>query len=125
MKKVIFIFVCLLGFATANFAQTPTTVKPEVAAQRAKNIDQLVAACKTAGLDEKQTEKAKTIIENLYKKQDEIQNDATLTPEEKKQKLKDANGEKDWKIKNAMGDKYMAYVEARKKMAAEAAEKKQ
>lgn len=125
MKKIILVFVCMLSFATANFAQNATPSKEEVATIRAKNLEQIVAASKTAGLDEKTIAKVKTIIEDLYKKQDAINGDASLTPEAKKEKLKAANGEKDWKLQNAMDDKWTAYVDARKKLIADAAAKKQ
>jgi hypothetical protein len=115
----------MLSFATANFAQNATPSKEEVATIRAKNLEQIVAASKTAGLDEKTIAKVKTIIEDLYKKQDAINGDASLTPEAKKEKLKAANGEKDWKLQNAMDDKWTAYVDARKKLIADAAAKKQ
>lgn len=120
MKKIMLLLVCLVGLTQVSFSQS----KEAIATQRANGIEQLVVGCKTAGLDEKQTQKAKEIIQNLYKKQDEIKADTSLTTEIKVQKLKEANAEKDWKIKYAMGDKYLAYVEARKKMATEAAAKK-
>ncbi len=124
MKKVILAFVCIAGFALVSFAQNTTPAKADVAAQRASSLDQMVSASKTAGLDEKQINKAKEVLENLYKKQDEIKSDTTLTTEARTKKLKDANADKDWKLQYAMGDKWLAYVEARKKMAAEAAAKK-
>ena len=58
----------------------------------------------------------KEIMEALFKKQDEIKADAVLTPEEKKEKLKAANGEKDWKVQKLLGDKIKAYGEARKRL---------
>ena len=121
MKKVILMFACIAGFALASFAQT----KEDITTQRANSIEQVVTGCKTASLDEKEIQKVKEIIQNLHKKQDQIKADTSLTAEAKAQKFKEANAEKDWKIKNAMGDKYMAYVDARKKMAADAAAKKQ
>lgn len=118
--------MCMVGFANANFAQNAPQTKEEVATFRAKNLEQIAAAAKIAGLDEKETAKVKAVIENLYKKQDEINNDASLTPEAKKEKLKAANADKDWKLQNIMGDeKWKAYAEARKKLMAEAAAKKQ
>lgn len=125
MKKIVLMIVCIVGFATANFAQNAPAAKEDIATFRAKNLTQIVTAAKNAGLDEKEVAKVKTIIENLYKKQDEINGDASLTPEVKKEKLKAANGDKDWKLQNAMGDKWTAYVEARKKLIAEAAANKQ
>lgn len=115
----------MVGFTTANFAQNTPAAKEDIATVRAKNLTQIVAASKNAGLNEKEVAKVKTIIENLYKKQDEINGDASLTPEARKEKLKAANAEKDWKLQNAMGDKWLAYVEARKKLIAEAAANKQ
>lgn len=112
--------ICLLGLTQASFAQT----KDEIAAQRVSSMEQVVAASKTAGLDEKQIQKVKEIIQNLYKKQDDIKADTTLTAEDRTKKLKDANAEKDWKVRNIMGDKYLAYADARKKMVADAAAKK-
>lgn len=125
MKRVLLTLLFIAGIGTTIFAQNATPQKEDVATQRAKNLEQILTATKNAGLDEKQSAKVKTIIEDLYKKQDEINGDASLTPEQKKEKLKAANGEKDWKLQNAMGDKWTAYVEARKKLIAEAAAKKQ
>lgn len=125
MKKFILAFACMLGFVTANFAQNTTPAKDDVATVRAKNLDQIVAACKQVGLDDQKIAKAKAIIENLYKKQDDINGDSSLSADEKKQKLKDANADKDWRMKNLMGDKYKEYSEARKKMIADAAAKPQ
>jgi hypothetical protein len=125
MKKIILAFACMLGFVTANFAQNTTPAKDDVATVRAKNLDQIVAACKQVGLDDQKIAKAKAIIENLYKKQDDINGDSSLSADEKKQKLKDANADKDWRMKNLMGDKYKEYSEARKKMIADAAAKPQ
>jgi hypothetical protein len=125
MKKIILAFACMLGFVTANFAQNTTPATDDVATVRAKNLDQIVAACKQVGLDDQKIAKAKAIIENLYKKQDDINGDSSLSADEKKQKLKDANADKDWRMKNLMGDKYKEYSEARKKMIADAAAKPQ
>lgn len=125
MKKVVLMIVCMVGFVTANFAQNAPVAKEDIATVRAKNLTQIVTAAKNAGLNEKEVTKVKTIIENLYKKQDEINADTSLTHEAKKEKLKAANAEKDWKLQNAMGDKWMTYVEARKKLIAEAAANKQ
>ncbi len=125
MKKIILAFACMLGLVTANFAQNTTPAKDDVATVRAKNLDQIVAACKQVGLDDQKIAKAKAIIENLYKKQDDINGDSSLSADEKKQKLKDANADKDWRMKNLMGDKYKEYSEARKKMIADAAAKPQ
>lgn len=112
--------VCLVGLTQASFAQT----KEEIIAQRANSIEQAVTGAKTAGLEEKQIKKVKEVLENLFKKQDEIKGDTTLTPDARAKKLKEANADKDWRLKYAIGDKWEAYVEARKKMAAEAAAKK-
>lgn len=112
MKRVSLLFVCLLGFSTANFAQT----KEEVAAQRATSFEQMTAAAKEVGLEEKQIAKLKAIFEELFKTQDEIKADATLTAEQRKEKLTKANEKKDWKVQNLLGDKYKAYGEARKRI---------
>lgn len=120
MKKMMLMLVCLVGLTQASFAQT----KEEIIAQRANSIEQAVTGAKTAGLEEKQIKKVKEVLENLFKKQDEIKGDTTLTPDARAKKLKEANADKDWRLKYAIGDKWEAYVEARKKMAAEAAAKK-
>lgn len=88
MKKIVLIVICLVNFAFTNFAQNSAPVKEDIATVRAKNLEQIATACKSVGLDEKQTAKAKLIIENFYKKQDEINNDASLTPEAKNKSLK-------------------------------------
>jgi Skp family chaperone for outer membrane proteins len=113
MKKVIVLFVSALVITATSFAQMS---KEQVAAQRAKSLLQVSTAAKDAGLDEKQLEKVKATLETLFKKQDEAYADSTLTPDARKEKLKKANEEKDWKLKNTMGDKWDAYVEARKKL---------
>jgi hypothetical protein len=117
MKKMMLILVCLVGFTQVSFSQT----KEEIVAQRAKSVEQAVTGAKMAGLEEKQIAKVKETLETLFKKQDEIRSDSTLTPDDRAKKLKDANGAKDWKLKNTIGDKWEAYIEARKKIAAEAA----
>jgi len=105
----------LIGITSKDFAQNANQPKEDLAGIRAKNLTQVLTASKTAGLDAAQVEKVKAIIEGLYKKQDEINNDASLSADAKKEKLKQANADKDWKIQNAMGEKYQAYVDARKK----------
>lgn len=125
MKKMIVTLICVVGFASTILAQNAPQTEEQKLAFRAKNLEQISTASKMIGLDEKQTGKVKTTIENLYKKQDEINNDASLTPDAKKLKLKEANGEKDWKMQNIMGDKYKEFAEARKKINAEAAAAKQ
>ncbi len=118
MKKIILTFALCLGIATTNFAQSAEEVK----AQRATSLEQMGTAAKEVGLDEKQVVKLKAIFEELFKSQDEIKADATLTPEQRKEKLTKANEKKDWKVSNLMGDKYKAYAEARKRIV-EAAKK--
>ncbi len=125
MKKIILGFACMFTFATASLAQNAPPSKEQMAAMRSKNLVQVEAAGKMAGLDEKQIGKLKGIIEEIYKKQDEIAKDTTLTPDARKQKLKDANAAKDWKVQNLLGDKLKEYGEARKKLNEEAAANKQ
>lgn len=116
MKKIILSFALFLGVASTNFAQTPEELK----AQRAKSLEQMTKAAAEVGVDEKKAEKLKAVFEELFKTQDEIKADATLTPEQKKEKLKAANEKKDWKMSNILGDKYKAYGEARKRIIEEA-----
>jgi uncharacterized protein HemX len=120
MKKNILVLAFLLGLTTASFAQS----KEEVQAQRATSLEQITTAAKEIGLDEKKTIKLKAIFEELFKTQDEVNADTTLTPEQKKEKLKAANEKKDWKVQNLLGDKVKSYSEVRKRLIAEAAAKK-
>jgi len=120
MKKIVLMLVCLVGLTKASFAQA----KDEVAAQRAASLEQAVAASKTIGLDDKQIQKIKEVLQNLFKKQDEIKSDTSLNVEAKAKKLKDAYADKDWRMKYVIGDKWQEYAEARKKILAEAAAKK-
>jgi hypothetical protein len=124
MKRVFLIFACILGMAGSNFAQTPIPSDEEIRMQRAASLEQMASAAKEVGSTDKEIAQLKTVFENLFKKNDEIKADATLTPEAKKEKLKAANAEKDWKVKNILGDKLKAYSEARKRLMAEAEAKK-
>lgn len=125
MKKMILVFVCMLGLATAVFAQNSQPKNEDIQAQRAAILEQVTGAAKEVGSGEEQIAKLKAIFENLFKKQDQIKADSTLTPDAKKEKQKEANSEKDWKVKNLMGEKYEAYAEVRKKLMNEANQKKQ
>lgn len=120
MKKIALMLVCLVGFTQVSFSQT----KEEVAAQRASSIEQSVAASKAVGLDDKQAQKIKEILQNLFKKQDEIKGDSSLNAEGRTKKLKEANADKDWRLKYVIGDKWQEYADARKKMIADATAKK-
>jgi Tfp pilus assembly protein PilF len=121
MKKIFFLLVCFWGITQVNFAQTSDDIKK----QRATSVDQATTAAKEVGLTEEQTAKLKKVFEDLFKEQDEIRADTVSTKEQKKVKLTKANEKKDWRIENLLGDKYKAYVEARKRLIAEAASKKQ
>jgi hypothetical protein len=125
MKKFFLAFVCLFGLATASVAQNPTPTKEDIQAQRTVSLEQVATAAKEVGVVEKDIVKLKTVFENLFKKQDQIRADSTLTPEVKKEKLKEANADKDWKVQQILGSKLSAYTEARKRLMAEAASKKQ
>ena len=114
-----------MGLITANFAQNTPSTKEDIQAQRAVILEQVTAAAKEVGSGDKEIEKLKAIFENLFKKQDQIKADSAFTQEVKKEKLKEANSEKDWKVKNLLGDNYSAYTEVRKRQMAEAAPKKQ
>ncbi|MFY7898956.1 MAG: hypothetical protein ACOVNY_02155 [Chitinophagaceae bacterium] len=116
MKKVFLSIALVFTICTTNFAQTAEEVK----AQRATSLEQMAAAAKEVGLDEKQTTKLKAIFEELFKTQDEVKADATLTPDQRKEKLTKANEKKDWKVQNLFGDKYKEYVAARKRIIEEA-----
>lgn len=116
MKKIVLTLALFLGIATINYAQTAEELKT----QRATSIDQMSRAAKEAGADEKQVEKLKAVFEELFKTQDEIKADATLTPEQKKEKMKAANEKKDWKVSKILGDKLKLYSEARKRILEEA-----
>jgi uncharacterized protein HemX len=116
MKKILLTFALILGITTTNFAQTPEEVK----AQRATSLQQITQAAKEVGLEEKKFEKLKAVFEELFKTQDEVKADASLTPEQRKEKLKAANEKKDWKVSNILGDKLKAYAEARKRIIEEA-----
>jgi hypothetical protein len=116
MKKIILSIAFFLGITTTNFAQNADEVK----AQRAKSLEQMGKAATEVGLEEKKVEKLKAVFTDLFKTQDEVKADATLTPEARKEKLTKANELKDWKVQNLFGDKYQAYVEARKRIIEEA-----
>lgn len=124
MRSVLLAFICVLGFSLSGFAQNPEPTKEEIAAQRAASLEQVATAAKEIGLDDQKTVKLKTIFENLFKKIDEIKADGTLTPEARAEKLKAANADKDWRVKDLLGDKFKAYTEVRKRLMAEAAAKK-
>jgi hypothetical protein len=121
MKRVFLLVFCMLGMVFNSVAQNPAPSNEELKIQRAASLEQMTAAAKEAGAAAKEIEKLTIVFENLFKKTDAIKADATLTPEAKKEQLKAANAEKDWKVKNVLGDKYTAYSEARKRMVAAAA----
>jgi hypothetical protein len=124
MKKNIIIVFCLLSLSFTAFAQNNPTANDQLQAQRAASLQQVTAAAKEVGADEKQLIKLKAILENLYKKQDEIKADTSLAAPAKQEKLKAANADKDWRVQNLLGDKYKAYGEVRKRLITEAAAKK-
>ena len=115
MKKILFATLLMTGISLAGFSQNTTPANEQLDPQVAKNLEKVAAASRTAGLSDSEIEKVKTVILNLEKKKAEIKADACLTTEEKEAKMKEANAEKDRKIKNIMGDRYQAYVEERKK----------
>lgn len=125
MKKVFLLLIGMLGLATADFAQKTEPAKGDIQAQRTAILEQVTAAAKEVGSGEEKLAKLKAIFEDLFKKQDQVKADSTLTPDARKEKLKEANTEKDWKVKNLMGEKYEAYAEVRKRLMNEAAPKKQ
>lgn len=125
MKQLLLAVGCMLSFSIASYAQTSEPSKEALMAQRAASLAQVSAAAQEVGLEEKKTVQLKAIFEQLFKKIDEIKADGTSTDEDKKEKLKAANAEKDWKVKNLLGDKYKAYSEVRKRLATEAAPPKQ
>lgn len=116
MKKIVLTFALFLSVAVTTFAQSDEQLK----AQRATSFEQMTKAAKEVGVDDKKIEKLKAVFEELFKTQDEVKADATLTPEQKKEKLKAANEKKDWKVSNLLGDKLKAYAEARKRIIEEA-----
>lgn len=120
MKKIVLAILIIVGAANTSTAQT----KEEVAAQRTTSFEQMSIAAKEVGLDEKQSKKLKEVFEELFKRQDEIKADATLTPEQKKENLKAANEKKDWKLRDILGGKVKGFSEVRKRLVAEAAAKK-
>jgi helix-turn-helix protein len=124
MKKYFILFICLLGIVSISNGQTVEPTKEQIAAQRLETLEQIGVAAKEVGLEDKKTVKLKEVFENLYKNIDSIKANATLTDIEKKEKLKAANGEKDWKIKNLLGDKLKAFNDVRKRLIAEALAKK-
>jgi hypothetical protein len=119
MKKLFLAFVCILGLATTSFSQN------EIAAQRAKNLNQVERAAQSINLDDATVTKLKKIFQDLYKTQDDINALENLSPEVRKDRLMKANALKDSKIKELLSDKYNAYLEAKKKaqLADEAAAK--
>jgi hypothetical protein len=125
MKKLFCILYFWAGITASGFAQNNLPKKEDIQAQRAVILEQVTAAAKEVGSEDKQVGKLKAIFENLFKKQDEIRADSVFTKEVKTQKLKEANSEKDWKVKSLLGDKYTAFAEVRKRQMAEAAAKKQ
>ncbi|MFY8126908.1 MAG: hypothetical protein ACOVMM_00910 [Chitinophagaceae bacterium] len=116
MKKLVLTFALFLSVASTTFAQSDDQIK----AQRATSFEQMTKAAKEVGVEDKKIEKLKAVFEELFKTQDEIKADATLTPEQKKEKLKAANEKKDWKVSNLLGDKLKAYADARKRIVEEA-----
>jgi len=122
MKSLIIVF--LLAFTTTCFAQNPAS-QDDVQKQRALSVTQMAAAATEVGVVEKDVVKLKATFEDLFKKVELIKADSTLTPEAKKEKLKAANAEKDFKVKYILGDKMKAYTEVRKRLISEAEKKEQ
>jgi hypothetical protein len=120
MKTIILTILCAICFLLETNAQT----QAEITAQRTISIEQIATAAKEVGLDDKKTQKLKTAFADLYKTQDEIKADTTLTAEQRKIKLNAANEKKDWHVKFILGDKVKQFAEIRKRLISEAEAKK-
>jgi hypothetical protein len=123
MKKVFLVICSLMVFAVVSNAQatptkateTKTPTKEEKQKMKEKQDADLAAAFKAAGLTDDEIAKCKTIMQEASEKGKAIKNDASLSEDEKKAKLKEISDAKNAKLKETMGDKYKAYSAERKK----------
>ncbi len=119
MKKVLFILCSLFVFATVTYSQTTeakTQTKEEKQKAKEKQQEEMAAAYKEAGLTDDQIKQVEAAMKEASEKGKPIKNDATLSEDDKKAKLKEISDEKNAKIKEIMGaDKYKIYSATRKK----------
>lgn len=86
MKKLIFLAVAAIAFSLSTQAQTTKTPEPTQKVQRDHNKSN-----KTAHLDltAKQKEQMKALHEKSKTERDAIKNDNSLTPDQKKDRMKE------------------------------------
>ncbi len=131
MKKIIaFVFAASVFalFGNAQIAPAPADVaKPQISKEDKEKIKlkqeaDLAAAFAAAGITAEQEKLVREVMESSKAKTSLIKKDDTLKEEDKKAKLKEANDEKNEKMKEIMGaDKYRLYNAAKAKQKEEAA----
>ncbi len=126
MKKILFVVIAAIGFTSVTIAQkkpsatmTPAPTKEQAAKETrvksqgvdskkavtadTKFVDPDAAKYKKAGLNQTQINSISSLVKQLEDKKAAIQNDDSLTPEEKKNRIAGIEKEKNQMLKNKMG----------------------
>lgn len=139
MKKILFVAIAAIGFTTAATAQkkaaastmTPAPTQEQVAKETrvksqgveskkavtttTKYVDPNVAKYKKAGLNQSQINSISSSVKQLEDKKVATQNDESLTPEQKKNRIAAIEAEKNHMMKSKMGvDTYNKFTGAAK-----------
>lgn len=125
MKKlVLLVLACFVfaGIAAAQAIETKADKKPskeEMQKMKEKQEADLAAAFKELGLTEEQVQQVKAVMQESNEKNRAIRQDATLSDDDKKAKIKTNNDEKNDKIKAIMGEeKFKQFNEIKKRQKA-------
>jgi len=119
MKKlltIVFAMFVLVAFSNAQTTEAKAPTKEEKQKMKEKQEADLAAAFKETGLTDEQVQQVKAVMDATNQKNKELRMDATLSDDDKKNKMKVNNDEKNLKIRFIMGDeKYNKFTDIRKK----------
>jgi hypothetical protein len=122
MKKVLLILISLFVFAAISNAQEAPKqeqkqmTKEEKEKMKQKQEEELAAAFKEVGLTDDQIKQVREAQSEASEKNKALRNDAALSDDDKKSKMKEVNDVKNAKIKEIMGEeKYKQFNAIRKK----------
>lgn len=139
MKKILFVAIAAIGFNTITTAQkkaaastmTPAPTQQQTAkearvksqgaeskkavATETKFVDPNIAKYKKAGLNQTQINSISSMVKQLEDKKVATQNDESLTPEQKKNRIAGIEAEKNSMMRSKMGvDTYNKFTGAAK-----------
>lgn len=126
MKKLFILAVALIGFVAVNAQQVEAKAteakapsKEEKQKMKEKQEAELAAAFKELGLTDEQVQQVKDVMASSNEKNKAVRTDATLTDEQKREKIKVNNDEKNARIKVIIGEeKYRQFNEIKKRQKA-------